>query len=135
MTLNSRGVLMRLNFLIEAGKFRHSGVFQVLTQEGQLVPEDRVLESLPVYFSSLEASGLSPRGQSADAKIEPDRWWGLSVSESIVFRYMRRLHDRFNEKKKIVLLSGKDQKSRTLLRLIDFNSLETYSIAEVKGFS
>ena len=124
---------MRLDFIIEASKFRHAGIFQIFTRSGAIVPQDQVIESLPVWFSSLEASGLRPAGLSSEAELQPDRWWGLSVSESIVFRYMRRLHDRFAEKKKIKLMRG--EKTMTLIRLVNFNSLNVYHIAEVRGFS
>ena len=125
---------MKLNFLIEAAKFRHKGEFQVLQPGSQsLVPQDQVIETLPVWYSSLEASGLRPAGQSSQAEIQSDRWWSLAVEDTIVFRFMSKLRDRFNEKKKIKLVSG--GKTMTLLRLINFNSVDIYHLAEIRGFS
>ena len=122
---------MRLNFLIEPGKFRNRGVWNVRerTETGYFKPDP--VQSFGVWFSSLEASQLRlSGGMQSEQGIEPDRFWLLQSDWMIVFRYLPKLRDLFDQKKSIYL--DFKNKKHALLNLTDFNEVGIYHLAQVK---
>ena len=135
MTVNLQGERkVKLDFLIEPGKFRHKGVFNLLNQiKDENTPPGRdytetIQDQLPVWFSFKEASGLMLSGEELDLEYEDNR--PLHKAEQvIVFRFNKKLSDWFFRRKASRLIYEKRQ--YPLISLVNYNGINVYHFAVV----
>lgn len=133
MMLNSQAVrVMKLDFLIEPGKFRHKGVFNIINQIGQKEGNytEKIINTFPVWFSFKESSGLiTTSGELLETEQEGDAEIRQG-DDDIVFRFIKRLQDSYYLQNIEVRLIYKEKEYK-LESLLNYNGLDIYHIGRI----
>ena len=119
---------MRLDFLIEPAKFRHKGIFNVYRQS-QTAHEEEIQETLPVWFSFKEGSGLMTTGEDLDVEFEEDSSARHTADHTLVFRFNKKLSEWFYKRNAIRLQY--EGRQYPLRGLINYNGINVYHLAKV----
>ena len=118
-------------YMIDSSKFRHYAEFKVFdqinTDTSGSVQDERETNSIPLWFSFLEGSGLaSGEDQTLDTM---DRFRKIQSNNKIVTRFNPDLHNYFLNKKTCRI--SFDNKNHTVTGLLNLNGESIYTIMEI----